>query len=339
MDILNSKRALRGLDHGHRRALVWALVAVLLLALAVPVGLAFLGRSGGGDASTSGPVAVESGRSADAASGGAGSEAQSAPPQKEGTSDSGMPSAAAVPVVDSARLARSAWLGIEVSNLTTSAGQVRAIAGAAGGRVTSENVVTAQSPEGVAKDADPAIGFLPVNEARLVLAVPTEKLDGVLTELSRLGTVSYRSSQSEDVTDTYVDTAARVKTMQAGVDRVRALLARATSLEQIVSLEAELSRRQADLEALQARLAALDKRVAEADVTVTLWTAGVSPETAPDDDGFVAALRGAWDAFLSSLVVILTGLAVMLPWLVIVLLVGLLVRRNLRRRGSPSTTD
>jgi hypothetical protein len=172
-----------------------------------------------------------------------------------------------------------------------------------------------------------------------VLGVPSDKLDGVLTELSsRIGTVSYRSSQSQDVTDTYVDTKARVVTMEAGVDRLRALLTKATSLEQIITLESELTRRQADLDALKARLADLDQRVAQSEVTVTLWTSEAEP-VVEDDDGFLSALRGAWEAFLSSLAVIFTGLAVLLPWLVIVLLVVLVARRVLRRRGRASTTD
>jgi hypothetical protein len=337
MDILNR---LRHLDRGHRLALTWVLVAVLLLALAVPVGLAAQGRIAGGGTSAGGSMGVDAGRPASVpASEGAGSKVESAPSQKAPADESGMPSAAAFPVVDSAKLARSAWLGVEVSHLTTAADRVRAITGAAGGRVTSENVVTAGSPEGVSNDAGPAVGSVPVNEARLVLAIPSEKLDGVLTELSRLGTVSYRSSQSDDVTDTYVDTAARVKTMQAGVDRVRQLLAKATSLDQVISLEAELSRRQADLEALEARLAALDKRVTEADVTVTLWTAGVRPETASDKGGLSAALHGAWDAFLTSLTVILTGLAVMLPWLLIGLVVALVIRRLRRRPRAAAATE
>ena len=63
----------------------------------------------------------------------------------------------------------------------------------------------------------------------MVLNVPAENLDAVLTQLSTLGTVSYRSSQSQDVTDTYVDTKARIKPMQDGIDRVSALLAKATA--------------------------------------------------------------------------------------------------------------
>lgn len=338
MDILDRFRAM---SHGRQRTLLWTVVALVVIALSIPVGLAVLGGGAiptSGDAS-GGSLVQDSGRapeglSSDASGGVASPEAA----DKSGTA-AGSPST--VTASDPAKLVRSAWLGIEVSNLVGSAAQVRAIASTAGGRVTSENVVTAASPDGGGKGlGDSPAGYVEVDQARLVLSIPTEKLDGVLTELSRLGTVSYRSSQTQDVTDTYVDTAARIKTMQAGVERVRALLARATTLDQIVSVEAELTRRQAELEALQARLAALDKQVAQSDVTVTLWTSGTTPPD-QDDNDFVAALRGAWNAFLTSLTVILTGLAAMLPWLVLALLVVLVVRRFRRRPrpGAGTTTD
>lgn len=342
MDILDRFRAM---SHGRQRTILWTVVALVLIALSIPVGLAVLGR---GPTPTSGDAAggssvQDSGRLVEGQSSDASGGSPAVAPEaadKSGTVPAAPPgSPSTVTAADPTKLVRSAWLGIEVPNLTGGAAQVRAIAGAAGGRVTSENVVTSPSPDGGGRAlGDSPAGYVEVDQARLVLSIPTDKLDGVLTELSRLGTVSYRSSQTQDVTDTYVDTAARIKTMQAGVERVRALLARATALDQIVSVEAELTRRQAELEALQARLAALDKKVAESDVTVTLWTSGTTP---PDDgNDFLAALRGAWEAFLTSLTVIVTGVAAMLPWLVLVMLVVLVVRRFRRRpRPSAGTTD
>ncbi len=273
-----------------RRLLVWTVAVLALLALSVPVGLSVLGRqSSGGDASV-GSSAIEPAapEAPTVDSKGAESRDGSVAP------DVATPQGAEPDALAAARalkLVRSAWLGIQVNDLTAAAARVRAIATAAGGQVLSENVVTTAGPRDVAEDFG-GVKVPPVgpSEARLVLGVPSEKLDGALTELSRIGTVSYRSSQSQDVTDTYVDTEARVATMQAGVDRLRALVARATSLEQIITLESELTRRQAELDALKARLADLDQRVAQSEVTVTLWTSDAEPRD--DDGGFLGARPG-----------------------------------------------
>lgn len=329
---------LSSLTDRQRHLLAWTVAVIAILALSIPVGLSVLDRSSSSDTAGGGSSAIEP-APADSPLLGTGSVES-----RDGgvVPDAGAPQAAAPDVAAAAsatKLVRSAWLGIQVTDLTAAAAKVRTIATSAGGQVISENIVMSSAPRDITGElGDIKVPPVGPSEARVVLGVPSDKLDGVLTELSRIGTVSYRSSQSQDVTDTYVDTKARVATMEAGVDRLRALLAKATSLEQIITLESELTRRQADLDALKAVLADLDQRVAQSEVSVTLWTSDAEP-LVEDDNGFASAMRGAWDAFLSSIAVIFTGLAVLLPWLVIALLVALIARRILRRRGSPTTTD
>lgn len=328
---------LTSLTDRQRRLVAWTVAVIAVLALSIPVGLSVMGRQSSGDSSAGGSSAVEPGTAESPLLSKGGAESRDGSAVPDAAPQAGTPDVAAA--ASAAKLVRSAWLGIQVTDLTAAAAKVRAIATTAGGQVLSENVVTTTAPMDITGEpGDVKVPPVGPSEARVVLGVPSDKLDGVLTELSRIGTVSYRSSQTQDVTDTYVDTKARVATMEAGVDRLRALLAKATSLEQVITLESELTRRQADLDALRARLADLDQRVAQSEVTVTLWTSDVEP-VVDDGDGFLAALRGAWDAFLSSVAVIFTGLAVLLPWLVIVLLVLFVTRRVLRRRTGPSATD
>ena len=111
--------------------------------------------------------------------------------------------------------------------------------------------------------------------------------------------------------------------MQDGIDRVRALLTKTTDLQQVITLESELTRRQADLDSLTQRLAQLDAMTTTSDVTVTLWTDATAP--VQTESGLGGGLRTAWESFLGSLTVILTGLAALLPWLV--LLVPLVLAR------------
>lgn len=70
--------------------------------------------------------------------------------------------------------------------------------------------------------------------------------------------------------------------MQASVDRVRALMAGAKSLSEVVSLESELTRRESDLESLQRQQQGLSARVSLSTVTLELVTpyqdARVEPE-------------------------------------------------------------
>ena len=352
---------------------------VAVLALAVPIGLSRL--SGGGAAVsevspssvTPGLVERDSGSSAGSAgSAGSGSSSGSgassdsvapAPQAPDGSTGANGSKAAGSPVTSgamaaldaTAKIARTAWLGLEVTDLAGAAGRARIIASGAGGTVLTEEVVTAVDPVG-----DPASGTAPngipsteggiarsvpdgtwppvgLHQARLTLSVPAEKLDGVLTQLSALGTVSYRSAQAQDVTATYIDTQARIAPARDSITRVRALMAKATDLQQLLVLESELTRRQADLDALTQQLADLEKRTSTSEVTVAMWTPAAA---AVEQDGDVTGgLRSAWQGLLTSLTVILTGLAVLLPWLLLLGLIAYVAVRIMRRRrltGGPA---
>jgi hypothetical protein len=185
------------------------------------------------------------------------------------------------------------------------------------------------------------------SEAKLVLRVPSDRFNAVLNDLAKLpgGTELKRAVSTEDVTEQVVDVNSRVATAQASVDRVRALLARAGTIGEIVQLEAEVSRREAELESLKARQRKLTDLTALSTITVTLLgedapTAGpAEPQT-----GFMIGLKGGWQAFLASLQVLLTILGALLPWflalgLPVFALVWLLRRNAARRRPVPPPVE
>lgn len=348
----NHRRSARAFTCEQRPRWLVPLIVVVLLLVAVPVGLRGLGGGGASSASVAlqpahdaAAVGGEAGQLDQPASGAAGS----APARSTG----GQPAVKASPDVAPAnapKISRNAWLGLQVTDLTASSARVRSVGSAAGGSVTSENVVTGGSPysdggqpqgnrsgplrSGSARVENSSLGQ---DQARLTLSVPALKLDGVLAEIARIGTVSYRSSQAEDVTDAYVDAQARVAPARASVARVQALLAGATDLKQVVLIESELSRRQADLDSLTQRLAGLEQRTTMSEVTVTLWT-GATP-VAVSDNGFVDRLRTALDGLLSSVAVITVGLATLAPWLVVLALLGWVVMRVQRRRQATEATE
>lgn len=330
-----------------------ALIALVILLVAVPVGLHGLGD---GSASTSSeadqPNLGAAGRSAAAgpsSNDAAGAGSAAAP---SAANRSAVKTAPSLSPVEAPKISRNAWLGLVVTDLAAASARVRSVGSTAGGSVTSENLVTGGSPPSdlappqgsISGPAGPApaqvdTSIVGKDQARLTLSVPAPKLDGVLAEIARIGTVSYRSSQAEDVTDAYVDTRARIEPARASVNRVQALLSEATDLKQVVLIESELSKRQADLDSLTQRLAGLDQRTTMSEVTVTLWTDASRP--AASDSGFLDGLRTARDGLLRSVAVITVGLATMAPWLFVLAPLGWVVVRVQRRRHpavTPSTS-
>ncbi len=294
-----------------------------------------------GSSSSANSSANSSGRVADPGAASRADTSAGAPAAKQGAAKE---SAAADPAaVDPAvltapgsTLARRATVAIKVTNLSQAVAAVRALSAASDGVILAENIGTGG---GYVPLADPS-KVSATTYAEITLSVPAARLDTVMAELGQLGTVIRSESSSDEVGKQIVDTQSRLETMRASVERVRALMTKATDLTQIVTLEAEVSRRQADLEALEAQLAALKDSVARAPVQISLTTeSGVIAAPAPAKaTGFMAGLSGGWDAFSSSVRVVLTIVGALVPFVAAGAIVGVpLWVAWRRRRPVPAT--
>jgi uncharacterized protein DUF4349 len=172
--------------------------------------------------------------------------------------------------------------------------------------------------------------------ATLTLRIPSDRFDEALGELSKLGTVTRSNQRADDVTEEVVDLDSRIATQRASVDRVRTLLAKATTVDEIVRIEQELTTREADLESLEQRRQALGGEVAMSTVTIN-----VSRSTAPravqreeESSGFVAGLSDGWGAFLDAGAVTLQVLGAVLPFLLVLAVPGVPAYRWWRRRRT-----
>ncbi|MGI5178934.1 DUF4349 domain-containing protein [Dactylosporangium sp. CA-152071] len=207
---------------------------------------------------------------------------------------------------------------VRVDNVDDAAAKAIALATAAGGFVGGDN-----------RRSDDRR-----STGTLVLRVPAPKFTTTLEQLKELGDEESRTVNAQDVTDQVVDVQARLDNASASVDRIRALLAKATTIGEITSLESELSRRLSDLESLQARKRKLDGLTALSTITLQL----LGPEAAitrdKDEIGIVAGFKEGMKAFLASLQVALTVLGWLAPW-VLLLGVPLYLLVRLVRRFRP----
>ncbi len=106
--------------------------------------------------------------------------------------------------------------------------------------------------------------------------MPQAQLGQLTDQVAALGKVTSRGQTSQDVTQQSIDVASRLATQKASVARIRALLAQATRISDIVAIEGELSQRESDLESLEAQLKGLNDSVDLA----TLSVVPVGPERA-----------------------------------------------------------
>lgn len=104
--------------------------------------------------------------------------------------------------------------------------------------------------------------------------IPAEKYNQFFSGAGELGYVTSRSESSEDVGERYYDTEARLKTQRTKQERLLALLEKAESMEDIISLESALSEVEYQIEQYSSTLNRYDALISFATFTITLNEVG-----------------------------------------------------------------
>ncbi|MFF4500711.1 DUF4349 domain-containing protein [Streptomyces sp. NPDC001401] len=221
------------------------------------------------------------------------------------------------PKLTASSIIRTASLTVQVKDVPKALDEARTTTENAGGYVGNET--TSRDEKGRER-------------TRVVLRVPVDKYDEVLTDLQGAGKLLDRTAKAEDVTDQVVDVDSRIKSQRASVARVRELMDKATKLSDVVELEGELSGREADLEALLAQQASLKDRTSLATITLSLSETPVKAAAKDDNPGFVDALAGGWDAFVTMLRWLAVAFGAVLPFAAVAALLVLAWLRLVRPR-------
>lgn len=173
-----------------------------------------------------------------------------------------------------------------------------------------------------------------VKRSRLVLRIPSASFADAMTALEGTATLITSSSAVDDVTTKVIDTQVRLRVQRASIRRITLLLDRAQSIRDIVDIEGQLSRRQAALGSLTRTAAYLADQTSMATITVSLERTVDEPaekKPEPEETGFLAGLDAGWSAFTGAAVGLATAAGAVLPFAVVLALLGA-VTWPLRRR-------
>jgi hypothetical protein len=267
-----------------------------------------------------------------------GSAAGSVPAAAPAPAASGAPPASAA---QAARLALSTQSIIYTAGLTVQARNVTAAAARAAGIVTAEGGYVSSEQESV----NPSGGARPT--VSLQLKVPVAVYQPTLSRLSSgLGKQTALAEHAQDVTQQVADVTSLVSSAQDAITQLQALLKRAGSVSELLSVQDQINTEESSLEALAAQQRALARETSYATVSVTLVSLRRHSVTARKrEHGFVAGLAAGWRGLRLVISGLLTALGAVLPFAVIAAVAaaaGYAGRRRLmrllRRRSRPTAT-
>jgi hypothetical protein len=164
------------------------------------------------------------------------------------------------------------------------------------------------------------------DHSELELRVPSRHFAALMDDLEGLGKVTDRGRKAVDVTTEVIDVDSRIRTQEVSLDRLRGFLGEATDVNAMIRLESEIARREADLASLRAQQDYLADQTSLATISLTMTRdhADRAPDDDPlDDAGFVTGLRNGWEALVSVLVVGATVVGAVLPFALVLAVLGL----------------
>ena len=183
-----------------------------------------------------------------------------------------------------------------------------------------------------------------VVRSRLVVRVPSSDFGATMSALEKAGELLSSTRKSEDVSTQVIDLTSRVQAQAASVRRIRLLLGRANSINEIMSIESELTQRQGALDSLRRQAAYLRDQTTFSTITVSLEQTPPTPVPKPvkhHDSGFLAGLHRGWDGLASFGNGAATALGLVLPTAVLLTLIGvpvLLITRRWRPTAGRNAT-
>ena len=276
----------------------------LVVLLGSVVGLLLVGACGGGGGGAMSASAPQ--RAAPNAAGYAPAPAK--PPAAASGSDA--TTAAGPTTTEGRRLQFDASLTLTVPNgsFDTSLDRVTALVETRGGYIS-----------GALAQAD---GGDRVRSGQVTFQVPAARLDEVMGQVKKLGTLQHQSVHSNDVSLQYVDLQARLRNAEAQRDATLTLMSQAHSVGDIIQVQNQLGQITGQVEQLKGQIAYLDQTTTYATLAVTVREAAASATT--DEWGLrTAAVQGLHN-FTAVLGFVLVALGSVGPLLVLAA-AGLLV--------------
>lgn len=180
--------------------------------------------------------------------------------------------------------------------------------------------------------------------ARLTIRIPAKELDAFLSKVEAVSNVVSTQKTVEDVTLNYVSTESRLKALQAEEERLLELMAKANTLNDLLTIEKRLTEVRTELERVASTLRVYDNQVDYATIHLTIeevkeYTEVTEPETLWEriSTGFVESLEDVGiiieDLFVFFIVSI-PYFALLSVGPVTVLLIVLLVMHIVRKKRS-----
>ena len=240
-----------------------------------------------------------------------------------GTAESTQGSSSNLPETDR-KIIRTGQITLEVADIGKAMDEVAAIANELGGYVVSSN----------------RSGNEDNNSGRVSIRVPANRFNDAFAKLRTIAVkVPYESTNSQDVTEEYMDLKARLRNLEATEAQFLSLLEKAKTVEEILKVQKELSNVRSEIERTKGRIQYLERTTDMSLIQVTLQeTKAVGKNGWNGLETLKSAVNGLI-GFGKVLVNIIIWLIIFIPLWAIIWAIVFFVRRWRKKKAKSRVTS
>lgn len=171
---------------------------------------------------------------------------------------------------------------------------------------------------------------------QLEIRCDADKFDNLVNDLMKISIyVDFKKISAEDVTDQFVDMQARLKAKTEVEGRLKSILQKARTIQEILEVEKEIKYVREEIETIEGRLKYLSDRVSYSTIKLHIYE-DIEFKSAPEKGfgyKFVKALKAGWDG----LQIFIIGIFYLWPlWLILGGVLWLILRLVKRGKRSKS---
>jgi hypothetical protein len=198
------------------------------------------------------------------------------------------------------KIIKTAYITIEVKDVTGSVDTLKGLVTAKGGYLSSSSI---------------SKGYNDRLSGTVVLRIPQAEFENTLAGVKAIGTVKSVSTQGEDVTEEYVDIQAQKASYQNQLAQYNEIMKKAVKVSDVIEIQQQIDSVQTNLNRLEGRLKYLNSRIDMSTITVTLQ----EPEPVGGETGhnFVTTINEGIAGFFGMVDFIIILLFTLLPVIIL----------------------
>ncbi len=190
-------------------------------------------------------------------------------------------------------------------------------------------------------------GYTSYRNATYSLRIPRENFSAVTAALPQIGNVLYLSHDATNITSQYTDTESRLNAYETEEARLLEILAKAETVEDLISVESRLSEVRYEMENLTSQLKNWDNQVSYSTVTLYIREVEILTPTPVEEltywqevgQSLRSTLRWLRDAGKGTLKFFIAGLPIFIPMAIIIAIPITVVHRKQKKSAARKTAE